>query len=95
MKCYNCGRQIELRQRIGFRELCPGCDRSVHVCLNCDFYDPTFNNQCREPQTERVVDKDRANFCEYFAPRKATESGRFSPPNHVRAKLEALFKKKP
>jgi len=79
---------------MGFREVCPGCNRSLHVCLNCDFYDPTLNNQCREPQSERVVDKDRANFCEYFFPRKATKSKRLPPGTDARAKLDALFKKK-
>jgi hypothetical protein len=94
MNCFHCGRQIELKQRVDFREMCPGCDRSLHVCLNCDFYDTTFNNQCREPQAERVVDKDRANFCEYFSPRKASERERSAPPNDARAGLEAMFKKK-
>ncbi|MBV8359204.1 MAG: hypothetical protein JO189_14915 [Deltaproteobacteria bacterium] len=94
MNCFHCGRQVELTRRIGFREVCPVCDRSLHVCLNCGFYDPTFNNQCREPQAERVVDKDRANFCEYFSMRKTNELQRQSPANDARAKLEALFKKK-
>ena len=31
MNCFHCGRQIELRQRIGFRETCPECDRGVVV----------------------------------------------------------------
>jgi len=94
MNCFHCGRQIELTGRVGFREACPGCGRSLHVCLNCGFYDPTFNNQCRESQAERVVDKDRANFCEYFSTRKTSEPQRLSPANDARAKLEALFKKK-
>ncbi|HJU10402.1 MAG TPA: hypothetical protein VJ728_05985 [Candidatus Binataceae bacterium] len=93
MNCFHCGRQIELNERIGFREVCPGCERPLHVCRNCDFYDEGFNNQCREPQAERVVDKDRANFCEYFSPGKTRK---LAPPaaNDVRAKLEGLFKKK-
>jgi hypothetical protein len=93
MNCFHCGRQLELSGRVTFREVCPGCDRSLHVCLNCDFYDPTFNNQCREPQAERVVDKDRANFCEYFSP-GTSELGRAAPDHSARSKLEALFKKK-
>ena len=94
MKCFHCGRQIELTERVGFRDACPGCDRSLHVCLNCDLYEPTLNNQCREPQAERVVGKDRANFCEYFSPRTARKPRHLSPANDARAKLEALFKKK-
>jgi len=94
MNCFHCSRQIQLRQRIGFREMCPQCERPLHVCLNCDFYDAAFNNQCREPQAERVVDKDRANFCEYFAPRNASRPQTSSAVNSARAHLENLFKKK-
>ena len=95
MNCFFCGRGIEVKERVGFRESCPGCDRPVHVCRNCDFYDPAYNNQCRETQAERVVDKDRANFCEYFAPskRRGASSGP-SAKNAAAAKLEELFKKK-
>lgn len=44
---------------------------------------------------ERVVDKDRANFCEYFGPATqgaATDKG--SQKSASRADLENLFKKK-
>ena len=74
--------------------MCPGCDRALHACRNCEFYDPAYNNQCRETQADRVVDKERANFCEYFTPsnRRATAQG---PPGKTAAsKLEDLFKKK-
>jgi hypothetical protein len=94
MNCFYCGRQIEFKQRVGFREDCPGCERPLHVCLNCKFYDPTFNNQCREPQAERVIDKDRANFCEYFSARISNAPRQLAPVNEARAKLDALFKKK-
>jgi hypothetical protein len=94
MNCYHCGRQVELTERIAFREECPGCGRFLHVCLNCAFYDTAFNNQCREPQAERVVDKDRANFCEYFSPQKPRQTAGLTRQDAARAKLEALFKKK-
>jgi hypothetical protein len=51
-------------------------------------------NQCRESQAERVLDKDRSNFCDYFSfheycsDAKAKEGG-----ETTRDKLEALFKK--
>jgi hypothetical protein len=94
MICFHCGRRIELTERISFRAVCPECDCSLHVCFNCDFYDPAFHNQCREPQAERVVDKERANFCEYFSPRQTKERQRIAPATSARAKLESLFKKK-
>ena len=57
------------------------------------FYDRTYNNQCRESEAPRVVDKDRANFCEYFGPATGIRKpvrGSFD----ARAKLDVLFKKK-
>jgi hypothetical protein len=68
-------------------------------------YDPAYNNQCRETMAERVVDKERSNFCEYFAPNADTAAAssrpassyptsRPSPERDARERLEALFKKK-
>ena len=94
MNCFHCGREIVFKDRVGFRDECPQCDRPLHACLNCGFYDPTYNNQCRETQAERVVDKNRANFCEYFRPRTAAAAKPVSPADSGRAKLDALFKKK-
>jgi len=94
MQCWNCKTEVDTKQRIGFRDYCPACDRALHACFNCDFYDPSHNNQCREPMAERVVDKDRQNFCEYFAPRRAAPAGLRSAPSAARDKLEALFKRK-
>jgi hypothetical protein len=95
MHCFHCGRAVEVKERVGFRDTCDGCDRPLHVCLNCEFYDPSYNNQCREPQAERVVDKDRFNFCEYFAPARTPRAGTKSAAASAgRANLEALFRKK-
>ena len=46
---------------------------------------------------ERVVDKERSNFCEYFAPRAQTGAAAISKPTPertARERLDALFKKK-
>jgi hypothetical protein len=96
MNCWHCARSIEVTERVGFRDYCPGCERALHCCRNCNFYDPSFNNQCRETMAERVVDKGRANFCEYFAPMVQVKAGASKPipEESARQKLEALFKKK-
>lgn len=93
MNCFHCGREITIVERAGFRDRCPACDRPLHVCLNCGFYDPAYNNQCRETQAERVVDKERANFCEYFIPAKAG-AAKSNAGSEARAKLDNLFRKK-
>jgi hypothetical protein len=96
MNCWKCGNRVETLERIGFRQDCPKCDWPLHVCRNCTLYDPAYNNQCREPMAERVVDKERANFCEYFAPTSGgpAASAKASPERAARDRLEALFKKK-
>jgi hypothetical protein len=101
MNCWKCGHQIETIDRVGFHAHCPQCDRPLHACRNCSFYDPVYNNQCRETMAERVVDKERSNFCEYFAPNVDADatpsqpaSSRPSPERAARERLDALFKKK-
>lgn len=96
MTCFFCGRQVEVRERVGFRDSCPGCDRPLHACRNCNFYDPTYHNECRETQADRVVDKERANFCEYFTPSAGRAAGAagISAKTAAANKLEELFKKK-
>ncbi len=95
MRCAFCAAEIIVDERVGFREECAGCGRATHVCRNCEFYDPAYNNACRETMAERVVDKDRANFCEYFAPASAGKAqGAPRPTKDAKSSLEELFKKK-
>ena len=92
--CHRCGREITLEGKIGQREVCPGCGADLHCCRNCAFYDPGAYNQCREPQAERVPEKDRGNFCDWFRFRDAAagrEAG--GGKGSARDKLNGLFKK--
>ena len=68
--CFHCGRELDLpsSRSVGRSDTCPHCDSDIHCCLNCAHYDETAYNQCHESQAERVLDKDRANFCDYFTP---------------------------
>ena len=61
----------------------------MKVCLNCRFYDPAAQWECRESIAEPVRDKGRANFCDFFALRPGGPGagpGASSDPN---AKSEA------
>ena len=95
MQCHACGRETLLAagERIGFRDECPGCGADLHVCLNCAHHDPAAYNECREPNAERVRDRDRANRCDYFAPADS-DAGAASPEGDPRRALEELFKKR-
>ena len=63
--CFKCGTAVEL-EKVGRRDECPGCGSDLRVCLNCAFYDPARANACMEPQAERVQEKHRANYCDFF-----------------------------
>lgn len=92
MLCPSCRTELSLSQKPGFRDDCPRCGADLHCCLACSFYDPGAYNDCRETQASRVVDKERANFCEYF---QMGGPGASQAPvmDDAKKKLEALFKK--
>jgi hypothetical protein len=97
MNCWHCSREIEIgagKDRVGFREDCAGCGRSLHACRNCHFYDRAYNNSCREPVADLVADKERSNFCEYYRPATGRSITAAPPKSEAQKKLEALFKKK-
>jgi hypothetical protein len=91
--CWNCGQALG-HLDYGRQDSCPKCGRDTRVCKGCEFYDKGSNNDCRESQAERVVDKEKSNFCDYFRPRAGSGSGAQSR-DSMKAAAEALFKKKP
>lgn len=96
MHCFACGREVSIAagERVGFRDECPACSADLHVCRNCAHHDPSAHNECREPQAERVRDRDRANLCDWFRPGEEAGGGeRAREQGDARAKLDALFKK--
>ncbi len=90
--CFQCEKSLNFTDRIGIREECSHCGADVHVCRNCQHYDPSAYNECREPQAERVLEKDRSNRCDYFTPSSAKGKTRDAKQDLLQA-AEALFKK--
>lgn len=64
--CFSCGTAGSY-QKVGRRDACPFCGSDLHVCYNCSFYDASAYNECHEPQADRVLEKNRSNFCDYFS----------------------------
>lgn len=94
MRCFSCGRETVLAagERVGFRDACD-CGADLHVCRNCVHHDPAAYNECREPQAERVRDRDRANRCEWFQPGGGAGAVAADPRQDARSALDRLFKK--
>jgi hypothetical protein len=92
--CFSCDAQLDAGDKPGRADTGSVCDADVHCCCNCEFYDPGSYNECRETQAERVLEKDRSNFCDYFAFRQGT-SGRpasGASPGSKHNPLDNLFK---
>lgn len=92
-RCFSCQREIRTVERVGRTESCE-CGADLHCCRNCRFYDPSAYNECRETQAERVLDKERANFCDYFELGGLPAVGPKNDAAQARRRLEALFRKK-
>jgi len=79
---------------VGRTETCDGCGADLHVCRNCDFYDTAAYNACRESRAERVLEKDRSNFCDWFRGRAGVPTkGKDDRQETARKGLDALFRK--
>lgn len=90
--CRCCRKEVVVPKVVGRKDTCPFCDADLRCCLNCRFYDERIYNQCRETQAERVLDKDRSNFCDYFVFRDADVFQEPGEKQSAKDKLASLFK---
>jgi hypothetical protein len=90
MNCAFCQKETT-EKKIHFRDDCPACGRDLHICLNCEFYDPNAYCQCKESIRELVQDKERANYCDFFRPSAIGASGPVGQGDTLN-KLNDLFK---
>ena len=94
LACHACGAGSTHAGIVSRAATCDACGAELRCCLNCRFHDKSAYNECTEPSAERVLEKDRANFCDYFAPR-APGAGRSEQTSGSSVDdLERLFSKK-
>jgi hypothetical protein len=56
----------------------------------CAFYDTNSYNECREPAADRTLEKEKANFCDYY--KLGTSSDKNTEKEDALSKANALFK---
>lgn len=94
MICHACKNEIKIEGHISRTDECGNCGVDIHACLNCENYDPSAHNKCREPQAEWVSDREKANFCDFFIPNKRAASGpRASGADDAKSAFDNLFRK--
>lgn len=93
MQCWKCGSMLKhVLLPFSRYEECSICKADLHVCLSCHHYDPRVNDACREDRAEFVLDKDKANFCDYFKVNpRAHKSKDSTEAEQARRKLAELF----
>jgi hypothetical protein len=91
--CWNCGAPLTVLD-YGRADTCRKCGRDTKVCKGCQHYDASAHNECHESQADRVVEKERSNFCDYFRPRAGSGTNSGESRDAMKSAADALFKKK-
>ncbi len=88
--CWSCGHEVDV-DTMQRRDECRSCGADLHVCKNCRFWDPGYQNECRENTSYYIRDREKANFCMAFQ-FKPSDAEAGQEAEDARSKLEALFK---
>lgn len=90
--CWNCGASLAaLTLPFSRLDMCPSCSNFLHVCRQCEHFDPAVAEQCRHEEAEFVQDKRGANFCDWFSPSDSAFAPGDSEADRSEAALRALF----
>lgn len=96
--CYFCSSDLDGIEKTVRSDTCSSCGGDLKICYNCLYYDDSAYNECREERAEPVMDKEKANFCDYFRlginTRTKDAGKRESEKESARRKIEDLFQKK-
>ena len=90
--CYKCNQELSLSssENIGRSEECPKCYSNIRSCRMCHFYDTTAYNECREPTADRILEKEKSNFCDHY--RLGDGDTYKDEKNDLLSKANSLFK---
>ena len=92
LECWSCGASLdELPRPITRHMNCPECFEDLHCCRMCRNYAPDASITCTDERTDPPVNKENANFCDYFRPTNAYRAGSRERQAGAKAKLDSLF----
>lgn len=94
LQCHKCGKALPDTYKImvSRADTCAQCMTDIRCCKMCQFYDPKSYNECRESSADRVADKEKANFCDYFKIGSSYNDAD-KQRQEILARAQALFKK--
>ena len=93
LACWNCGESLAaLPQPISRHNQCPKCFEDLHCCRLCIHFDPQNASRCFDDRAEPPMQKENANFCEYWhGNNNAFKPTHKTSGSEAKAKLNALF----
>jgi len=73
LECWSCGASLDELPRPVTRHMnCPECFEDLHCCRMCRNYAPDASITCTDERTDPPVNKENANFCDYFRLREGS-----------------------
>lgn len=93
LRCWKCGADLESVPRpfSRFAE-CPECRDELHVCRMCRYYDRRYIGECSHDTADKVLIKDKSNFCGHFRPSPHAFEGAGNPRKEkAQQELQSLF----
>lgn len=92
LTCWNCGASLEnIPRPISRHANCEKCFEVLHCCRMCRHYDPDRRPYCGEDRADPPVEKENANFCDFFSPVNRFEGKRADTAGKAKDDLAALF----
>lgn len=94
LNCHKCGKSLPeaYKAMVSRSDTCTHCMTDVRCCKMCQFYDPKSYNECRESSADRITEKEKANFCDYFKIGSSYNDAEKQKQEQL-ARAMALFKK--
>ena len=99
--CWSCSTPLDVPEKdapgkVRREATCERCQAWIHCCKNCHFWNESGRN-CEEPAADWVHDRERANFCDFFAiatpEAKRASSDKPGQPVSGRDAFDRLFRK--
>lgn len=93
--CWNCGASLDdIPRPISRHSQCSACFNELHCCRLCRHFDSARTTTCHEDRADPPMQKENANFCDFFAPRADAFEGKTAQKSSTaRGELEAMFGK--
>ena len=93
LSCWNCGYSInDIPLPISRHSQCSHCFNELHCCRLCKNHDPEQTTACFDERAETPVQKENANFCDYFQPAmNVSIANNIQKSSSSKSQLESLF----